>query len=132
MAKDVASDEVTDVNKYFKQHGRYVMCRKYGHTFRPTHEGYLVEGEMPNPISLYQRLLCNPDIGGCGLTAVDTFHPRTLERIGNRYIEYAGQPEYLARGTHISRQDARKWEARTFGFGEALGQSGRGRRKKAG
>jgi hypothetical protein len=111
-------DDVTDINQYFKQFSAYQLCRTNGHMFRPTHTGYLIEGDAQRPTALYKRLLCNPDAGGCGLTADDTFHPYTLERIGNRRIHYGEKPGYLAKGTHITRQDARLWEARSQGFGE--------------
>lgn len=100
------TDEVTDVNDYFKQYKDFLLCRKLGHAFRPTHNGYFLERGSG---LLYQRLQC---IGGCGMTAVDTFHPKTLERVGNRAIGYSDKPGYLAKGTHISRQDARMWEVK--------------------
>lgn len=105
-------EEITDPIDYFRVHPEFHECRKYGHAFRPTHDGYLIEGPVRNPITLYTKLKCRQD---CGLTAEDTFHPRTYERIGHRRIFYSDAPEYLAHGTHVTRLDARIWEAKNRG-----------------
>lgn len=97
-------DDVTDVTDYLKRHRAFRQCRKFGHAFTPTHDNYYREAGSG---LLYQRLRC---LRGCGLPAVDTWHPKTMDRVGQRSIDYSAQPEYLAHGTRVTRIDVRMWE----------------------
>jgi hypothetical protein len=116
----VEHETITDPVAYFREHPEFHECRRYGHRFRPTHPGYLIEGSVRRPIVYYQKLRCKNE---CGLTAEDLFSTDgNYDRIGNRRIFYSDCPEYQAHGTRITRGDARVFAAKSEGVrkGEAL------------
>ena len=96
--------------EYFEGRSKQVFeCRRYGHTFRPTHTGYLKENPGTPDEVWYQHEECR---NGCGLTATSYYTPWPgLDRIGSRRIHYEDVPEYLGVGYTVSRQDARQYEA---------------------